>query len=179
MARFGWATLLGLCGAGIVHIVILLLLPHMSERGAWFRLADAAALDVPVAIDGRAGGILLQPHDPAFLASACRFDVGQVPLRVTAEGNVPFWSATVHDRNGSSLYSVSDRSAADGRLDLAILSTDQMIEIRRERPAILERSILTETPVSEGIVVVRALVPDGSWAETVSTFMEGLVCGSD
>lgn len=179
MVRFALVTLLGLCGAGIVHIVVLLMLPQMSERGAWFRLAESAGLNVPIPIDGRPGGLMLRPHDPAFLATACRFDIAQAPLRVESEGAVPFWSATVHDRNGSSLYSVDDRSGKDGRLDLAILSTDQMIEIRRERPAYLEGSILTETSAPEGIVVVRALVPDPSWADTVGTFMDRLVCSSE
>jgi uncharacterized membrane protein len=54
-----------------------------------------------------------------------------------------------------------------------------MIEIRRERPASLEGSILTETSAPEGIVVVRALVPDASWAETVGTFMQRIACVSE
>ena len=41
-AKLLHATLLGLIGAGIVHIVILFLLPDMSPRDAWSRLARQA-----------------------------------------------------------------------------------------------------------------------------------------
>ena len=44
MRRLLHAILLGLLGAGIVHIVVLLLVPEFSERDAWSRLAMASDL---------------------------------------------------------------------------------------------------------------------------------------
>jgi len=37
LRRLFHAVLLGLVGAGIVHIVVLLLVPEFSERDAWSR----------------------------------------------------------------------------------------------------------------------------------------------
>lgn len=176
MRSFVWATFVGILGAGIVHIVVLMLVPHVSERGAWSQLAAEARPDGPTPVDGRDGGVVIRPHDPAFLATACLFDLSDGFLRVTSDGPVPFWSASVYDRNGSSLMAVNDTSAPQGLLDLVVLSADQLIELRREQPGEMERSVLAETSAVEGIVVVRALVPDPSWAEAVRTFMDELRC---
>jgi len=176
MRRFLWATLLGLVGAGIVHIVVLMLVPQVSERGAWSQLAAAAGLDGPTAVDGRDGGIVIRPHDPAFLTSACLFDLTEGYLHVASDHRVPFWSASVYNRNGSSQLAVNDRSSQRGLLDIVVLSTDQMVELRREAPDGMERSILAETAAVEGIVVVRAFVPDASWTEAVQAFMDDLRC---
>ncbi|TGV75985.1 DUF1254 domain-containing protein, partial [Mesorhizobium sp. M00.F.Ca.ET.149.01.1.1] len=44
MRRLLHALILGLLGAGIVHIVVLFLVPEFSERDAWSRLAMASDL---------------------------------------------------------------------------------------------------------------------------------------
>ena len=73
MLRLAYAVLLGLFGAGIVHIVALLMVPSFSERDAWSRLAetsgpyrmtrlDSAASGEPVDIpvSGPSGGTVLK-----------------------------------------------------------------------------------------------------------------------
>ena len=44
MLRLLYALLVGIVGAGIVHIVVLLLVPSYSERDAWSRLSEMADL---------------------------------------------------------------------------------------------------------------------------------------
>jgi uncharacterized membrane protein len=39
VTRFAYALLIGVVGAGIVHIAVLFLLPYMTERDAWTRMA--------------------------------------------------------------------------------------------------------------------------------------------
>ncbi len=51
-----------------------------------------------------------------------------------------------------------------------------MIDLRKELPPEFEKSIFVETPIDEGIVVVRAFVPDDSWKPTVSRFLDGISC---
>jgi uncharacterized membrane protein len=43
MLRLFYILLIGIVGAGIVHIAVLLLLPQFSERDAWSSRSDAAA----------------------------------------------------------------------------------------------------------------------------------------
>jgi uncharacterized membrane protein len=175
--RLAFTLLAGLVGAGIVHIVVLLLLPQFSERDAWSRLAMAADLYRVVRIDANAGQPpVVETLDPLFYAAACRFDLGEGILHVKAPGRVPFWSASVYDRGGENLYSFNDRTAEGGGVDFVVLMPAQMIEIQKQLPEEFAASIFVETLVDEGIVVIRSFVPDPSWQSTVSGFLGNLSC---
>jgi uncharacterized membrane protein len=177
MLRIAYAIALGLFGAGIVHIVILLLVPELSERDAWSRLSAAAGPYRMIRIDPDAGGsALVGSVDPLFHAAACRFDLSDGVVQVSAPGNVPFWSVSVYNRGGQNIYSFNDRTAATGLLDFVILTPTQMIELRKDLPEELQQSIFVEAPLDEGIVVVRAFVPDESWEEVVSRYLGGVSC---
>ena len=96
MHRLAFTLLAGLVGAGIVHIVVLLLLPQFSERDAWSRLAMAADLYRVVRIDANAGQPpVVETLDPLFYAAACRFDLrsdamyraGELRMRIDGLGS--------------------------------------------------------------------------------------------
>lgn len=177
MARFFHAILIGLVGAGIVHIAVLFLLPQFSERDAWSRLALAADFYRPVRIDGDAGEIAgVRSADPLFKAMACRFDLSDGIVHIRSPGQVPFWSVSVYDRGGQNIYSFNDRASDSASLDFVVLTPDQMIEVRKQLPVELERSIFVETPLAEGIVVVRSFVPDPSWNRIVDAFFTDASC---
>ena len=175
--RIAYALLIGVVGAGIVHIVILLLVPSFSGRDAWARLASISELYQVTRLDAEAAGAPIAGiADPTLLASACRVDLANGVAHVTAPGKVPFWSVSVYDRSGANLYSLNDRSATDGVLDLVVLTPEQMIELRKELPEEFARSVLVELPLGQGIVVVRALAPDDTWKAAVSDFLARIGC---
>jgi uncharacterized membrane protein len=171
------ALILGLLGAGIVHIVVLFLVPEFSERDAWSRLAMASDLYKMTRLDAEAGGApVVKSVDPLFYAAACRFDLADGLVRIRAPGDVPFWSASVYDRNGHNIYSFNDHNANDEKLDVVVLTPAQMIDVRRDLPEDLQGAIFVEAPIEEGIFVVRAFVPDESWKPIVSRFLEQSAC---
>ena len=175
MLRLLYAVAVGLVGAGIVHVAVLMLLPGFSERDAWSRLAMAADLYRVVRIDASAGA-LIRSVDPLFFAAACRFDLSEGIVHVRAPGKAPFWSVSVYDRAGQNIYSFNDRTNESGALDFVVLTRPQTIELRKALPADLEGSIFVETAVDEAIVVVRAFVPDESWEPTVAEFLDQITC---
>ncbi len=177
MVRAVYALLVGLVGAGIVHIAILFLLPSISERDAWSVLASGAdPYEVlQVASEGPTAGVA-RDLDPLFAAVACRFDLADGPLHVTANGRVPFWSMSLYDNGGQNVFSLADRTAADGRLDVAIVDPLQMLELRNAMPPGAERALFVETGITEGIVLVRAFVPDPSWEPGVGAYLRGVDC---
>lgn len=177
MLRLLYAILLGIVGAGIVHIAVLFLLPTLTQRDAWSRLADAAELYSVTPADGSDGSQpVVEVPDPLFKAATCRFDLDDGPVRVTAEGTVPFWSASIYDRSGENVYNFNDRTAAGSALDFVVVTPAQMIEMRKELPVELESSIFVEADVGEGIVIVRAFTPDESWASIISTYLKSMTC---
>lgn len=179
MLKILYAAVVGLFGAAIVHIAILLMLPAFSDRDAWSRLAMAADLNRAVRIDAQAGETpIVKSIDPLFYAAACRFDLSEGIVHVQSPGKSPFWSVSVYDRSGQNIYSFNDRTAASGMLDFVVLTPVQMIELRKGLPEELDKSIFVEAAVDEGIVVVRSFVPDQSWNQSVASFLNEISCTS-
>jgi uncharacterized membrane protein len=175
-----YAILVGLVGAGIVHIAILLMLPSFSERDAWSKLAASAEPYAVTRLAQAAGRpSVLRSPDPFFNAIACRFDLGEGIAHLAAEGSVPFWSASVYDRNGQNIYSFNDRTSADGTLDFVIATPLQMTEMRKNLPAEFETSVFVEADIGEGIVVIRSFVPDASWKPVISGYLDSVSCRTD
>jgi uncharacterized membrane protein len=178
MGKVVYAVLVGLVGAAIVHLAILFLIPHYAPRDAWSQLATAGEAYQLTPVSGSGPGVvpLVQGGDPLFRAAACRFDLADGPLRLSSVRTVPFWTLSIHDRRGQTTYSLSDRAATDALLDVVILSPLHMAEMRRAMPAEVEQSILIESATSQGVVVVRAFVPDESWASVADRFFSDLIC---
>lgn len=171
-----YALLLGFVGAGIVHIVVLMLVPEFAERNASARFATVSGLNQVTRIDSAGAAPMLGAPDPAFQIAACRFDLSQGPVHVAAPGKAPFWSASVYDRGGRNVYSLNDRSGAGEALDFVVLSPEQMIGFRQDLPETFTHSVLVEVPAEDGMFVVRAFVPDASWIPAVSGFFGRMAC---
>jgi len=177
MLRFLYAVLLGIVGAGIVHITILFMLPSYSERDIWSRVSAVAAPYAAIRLDRDSlKGNPPQPANPLLVASACRFELSDGPVHVTAPGAVPMWSMAIYDSDGLNVFGLSDRTATDRTLDLVVLTPTQMQQVRAEVPAGFERSVFVETGTEEGIVLVRVLSPDETWQRVIDAFLDGLSC---
>jgi len=180
MLRFFYVLMISLVGAGIVHIAVLLLLPQFSERDAWSSLAEAADYYKAVRIDAGDGSPpIVKAVDPLFHAAACRFDLGEGPVHVRAPGNVPFWSVSIYNRAGQNVYSFNDRATDNGTLDFVVLTSAQMIEVRKQVPEDFSQAIFVEAPIGEGIVVVRSFVPDPTWEEMTTEFLAKIACSKE
>lgn len=171
-----YALLLGLVGAGIVHIVVLMLVPEFAERNASARFATVSGLNQVTRIDSAGAVPTLGAPDPAFQMAACRFDLSQGPVHVAAPGKAPFWSASVYDSGGRNLYSLNDRSGAGEVLDFVVLTPEQMIGFRQDLPETFSQSVFVEVPAEDGMLVVRAFAPDASWKPAVSEFFGRMAC---
>jgi len=180
MRRFVYAVVVGLIGAGIVHIAILIMLPTMSPSDAWSRLAAQADLYqiVPYVTDSELAGPA-GVDDPYFQAVACRFDLEEGFTHVQGTGVVPYWSASVYDRSGQNVYSLNDRSAQDGQLDVVVLTPAQMVDMRKAPLENMEKAVFVETPIRQGIVVVRGFAPDQTWVRNVADFLGAIDCAPE
>lgn len=176
MTRLIYAVLIGLVGAGVVHIVVLFMLPYMSDRNAWSRMAEKGDLFETVQIETSPDAPLTVSADPMFLAVACRFDIADGPVRISSGERVLFWSMSVYDREGQNIFSLNDRTANDGKLDIVIVKPVQMLELRNAFPADFERSIFVEADIDAGMIVVRSFLPDTTWQPRIALYLESIAC---
>jgi uncharacterized membrane protein len=169
-----YSLLVGLVGAAIVHIVIVMLVPVLSDRDAHAKLAAAALPFSVVRVSAGPEG-LLAGGDPLFEAVACRFELSGAILHVRGASGLLFWTASVYDSGGRNLFSLNDRTAGEA-LDLVVAAPVQMIELRKALPPEFANSVLVESDSTDGFVVIRGFVPDASWQPIVIEALEALAC---
>ncbi|MBV2142633.1 hypothetical protein KUG47_03855 [Falsochrobactrum sp. TDYN1] len=174
MAKILHLLLLGLAGAAIVHIAVLLLVPLYSDKNAWSHmeiLGDAYRFHHL----GEQAGVVSNP-DPLIAQAACRFDLADGPVQIATRGTPPFWSLSIYAPNGDNLYSLNDNVSNERALDLIIADPIGMAGLRANGRQNDSRTILVEQNISEGAVILRAFVPDASWQTQVQRFFENASC---
>ena len=177
MLKLLYALILGLVGAAVVHITVLLLVPAYSERDAWTRLSARAPEFTVTQISGFSGdNAFPKGADPLFASIACRYSLTGGVVHMIADGDLPFWSVSVYDRRGQIIYSLNDRTATDRELDLVIATPARMVELRKELPEDYANSVFVETEEIEGMIVARTFVPDDSWSGMAKAFLQSAEC---
>ncbi len=191
-------VLLGLIGAAIVHITVLLLVPVFSDTNAWTRIEATTTAYRFEPLDRKRG--LSGDGDPLIREAVCRFDLADGPVHLTAERPVPYWSLSIYAPNGDNLYSLNDSVSGEKRLNLIVADPIGMASLRASdaragasedattgtttgaqdgaQPVApsLGNSIPVEQDIGEGMAVLRVFMPDATWQGEVQRFLDGARC---
>ena len=146
--------------AGIVHLSAILAMPHLAPKDAFARMEKLSRVHQMTLLPAAAPGAATAPFDdPALVQGVCRYDLAQGPLRLRADlASDTLTLLSFHARFGQIYYSMTDRSATRGKLDVLILTAEQLEAVEAndsEDELPQELRILAPTP--EGFVLVRAL----------------------
>jgi uncharacterized membrane protein len=176
--RIIYLTLCAIVIAGLVHIAIVLLIPSYGTKDAYAQLSkDFGVLSFrPMQENGEENPI--GDMDPFFAYGVCRFDIGEAGVSITAPRIDTFWSATIVNQDGTVVYSLNTRTAIDTRLDLLMLNPVQILRLREVQPPEIENSIVVESDMKEGFMVLRVLRPDESWNDKARSFLDGVKCSA-
>lgn len=188
MRKLLLALATGAVGALVLHIVIILFVPYFAVNDAWSRISALTAPGRFVPVDalvsspprehGETAAAPAADAEERFARTvACRFEIGDRPIHLKANGTVPFWSLGVFDRRSNELFSINDRNAGSGAVDVALATPVQMIVLRESIPAVLAGAVLVEMPVVQGYVVLRTVIPDASFERVASDFLDSATCG--
>ena len=163
MRRTLFFVLGGVLLGGIIHIVVVFLVPLFASQDAWAEMRrfgrDGQFHILPTP---QAGSEPLTSLDPRMVYAVCRFSLADGPVRIRASLPDDFWSVAIFDRRGRNVYSLNDRSAERSQLDLAVLTPVEMAQLRQDPPASLETSIVVEVPIEVGFALLRVFVADES-----------------
>lgn len=146
--------------AGAIHILAILLVPAVAQRDGWSRLSAVAGIDrfAEIRVAG-AEAVDIAGLDPLFVTGACRLDLGNAPAALTVEARDRFWSMALYDPQGTIIFSLNDRTATEGRLDMLVVSPAQNAALRHFPPAGFERTIVVETASDELVALLRLFAP--------------------
>ncbi|MDP3526390.1 MAG: DUF1254 domain-containing protein [Hoeflea sp.] len=170
------AIAIGLVGAAIVHIVVILALPKWTGKDAWTRVEAMGAPHrfFPLANEPNPTGLF--NDDPHIRTAVCRFDISAAPVRIVASGDVAMWTLSAYDASANETYSMNDRTSIGTDVDIAFVTPTQMLQLRRVMPAALERAVLVELTRPEGYVALRAIAPLPSHEPAARAFLAGALC---
>lgn len=176
MFKVIFAVFVGLVGAAVLHLVILLATPHFSNRDAYTRAVAEGAPNRFHLLDDNREKTELGSGDPFMRVAVCTFDVDTKPVRLAGFGVVPFWSVAVFDSASNEIFSMNDRTSAGGELDILVANQVQLAAIRKAQPAGLSKSILVEAGQNKGYAVLRTMVPQPSFVEEATRFLSEAKC---
>lgn len=146
--------------SGAIHIATILIVPDFAEDDGWSRLAAHAGENgfapLPTTIDGPDGVAGL---DPLFVNGACMVSLGDAPAGITVDAHDHFWSLALYDRSGDIVFSLNDRTAIEGRLDMIVANADQNAKIQKAPTAEIDQTIVTESPSDDLIALLRLFAP--------------------
>ncbi|MCK5933452.1 MAG: hypothetical protein KAG89_14925 [Fulvimarina manganoxydans] len=190
MGRIILTLLVGLVGAGLVHIATVFMVPRVAENNAWGRLSALGAPYEVVRIaplrdtsgqpsaPRQAARNAFSFVDPAFVVAGCRFSLEDGPVEIAASGVLDgFWSASIYDRKGDNLYSINDRAAIEGVVDLVVGTREQIEAIDAMAPFTSEETSLPVIlDVGEGYMTLRILIDEESKRPAVDNFLRTVTC---
>ncbi len=164
--------------AGLVHIATIFLLPRLAEKDAFARISAIAEPHKVVLLPDGAGGPF---DDPALAQGVCRFDLAQGPLRLRATlAPDPLMLFSFHARHGQIFYSMTDRSATRGKLDVLLLTREQLNVVEASDPEDeLPQDLRIIAPTLEGFLLFRALAEFPGEMGDAKARIQSLTCGLD
>lgn len=176
MLKLVFAVFVGLVGAAVLHLIILLSTPHFSNRDAYTRSLAQGAPNLFHLLNENREKTSLSSGDPFMRVAVCTFDVAEKPTRLAAFGVVPFWSVSVFDSASNEIFSMNDRTSAGGEMDILVANQVQLAALRKAQPEGLSKSILVEAGQSKGYAVLRTMVPQPSFSEEATRFLSEAKC---
>ena len=146
--------------AGIVHIVTILLVPHYSSADGYSRAAAVAGDEgwkalVPLASSKAA----IPGLDTLFVHGFCKLAIDEAPVLLSFEAANRFWSLALYDRFGTVVFSLNDRTAVDGALEMLVVNSLDAERLKESPQADLEGMIIVESGNSDLIAVLRLYAP--------------------
>jgi uncharacterized membrane protein len=145
--------------AGAVHVCTILLIPVLATSDGWSRLDALAGEEQFAEIVADEPGSGVPGLDPLFVNGACRIRLGDAPAAVTTEADDRFWSLALYDPQGTIIFSLNDRTAVDGRLDMLVVSPAQNAALRRAPADPADQRVVVESQFDDLVALLRLFAP--------------------
>lgn len=161
----------------VIHLVVILILPSISENSVRTRVAAIDALNKTVLLPRPAAG---EPNpfrlDPYLSYGLCKLDLSKGPGEVTGTLPLAFWSVAVYDTSGTVLYSTTNRDGIGQTLDLGIFDPAQTRLLAEQKIDISPGLLIVEARTDQVFVVVRLAPPHPSMRERYEAQLLRLGC---
>lgn len=167
----------GLVLGGLVHILSIFALPQLAQNDAYARLSTLGKTNEVVFIPEPTPFQSLLPRlDPAFVYAACVFDLSRGPLAIAVPATPDMTSVAFYTRQGRVFYSLNDRAAARGSIDLQLMTAPQRALLPPDENVTAADRLIIESPSSQGVVFIRAFVREDGARQNVQGLLSKAKC---
>jgi uncharacterized membrane protein len=169
----------GLLLGAIIHIGVILSLPLFASNDVWTKVSALNALERVVVVPAVAPG---QPNplrlDPELTYAACQLDLRKGPGVVSGVPPSAFWSVAVYNRNGTVIYSTTNRDGLGTSLDLGLFNSAQTRLLAEQQLDIAEGLLIVDAPTDDVFAVVRLALPHPAMRARFEAALQTLACGN-
>lgn len=147
--------------AAAVHILAVFYLPKYEGKDPFSRLSAFAKTGELTVLPRAAPQAEWAPFsDPALAQGACLYDLSRKPMRLSGEVDADrMLTLSFRTPTGEIFYSMSDRAAQRGKIDVLVLTADQLetLEASDEGDEEAPQELRLVAPTTKGIVLINAL----------------------
>jgi uncharacterized membrane protein len=163
--------------AGVVHLGYVLIVPQLDMRAGideLRKLTGSRALTVLSRDDSMR---IMGPDGRWLVHALCVYDLADGPLAVSATVPATYWSMAIYSASGETFYSLNDRQADVGQVDLMIRQSAAPLLGEDEDVALPEGDVFTvRAPDPKGVVVMRALASEPAEYQRASLILSRSSC---
>ena len=155
----GW--ILGGIGVGlIIHLVVILSLPSLSQKDNWTQIEPLSKVeDFYVFKDVGANAPNPFKLDPELLYGACRLDLLRGVGVLSAQLPDAFWSLSLFDESGRAIFGTVNRPGVDHRLEVGIFNATQIRQLAEQKMEPPPNQLIVESDSDTVFAIVRLAPP--------------------
>ncbi len=168
--------------ACLVHIISIFALPELAQKDAFSRLSaltpPGQLFLLPAPVPGREFAPF---EDPATVQAACLYDLDRGPLELSTDlASDGLFTFSFRTATGRVFYSMTDKAAAHGKLDVLILTPKQLEDVEADDDEEeLPQELRLVAPQKKGFVLINALVPYASERADIEARVKSMTCEID
>lgn len=152
--------IIGGAGLGIlVHLIVILTMPSVSEINIWTRISALSEIETLTILDDLDAQSSNELHlDPELIYGICKLDLSKGVGVINARLPDSFWSVSIFDAMGRAIYGTTNRSSLNQILMLGIFNEAQTKLLASQELDIADGLLIVESK-SDKLFVVFHLAP--------------------
>ncbi|SFV35926.1 Uncharacterized membrane protein [Devosia crocina] len=168
----------GVLLGGIIHVIVILTLPHLADETTWTRIEAIGARNVmtilPPIEPGEPNPLQL---DPELVYGLCQVDLEEGPAYLSGTLPDAFWSLAIFDAAGVVTYSTTNRDGIGQTVELGIFNAAQTRLLAQQQLDIAEGLLVVEAETDQLAVLVRLAPPHEVMRERFTERLSAIRCG--
>ncbi len=162
-----------------IHIIAVLLVPSFATNDGWSRLRTFSETGRFKAIPADQNPVILSGLDPLFVHSVCTISLEEAPAALSLTAQDSFWSLALYDSKSIAIFSLNDRTAQGGTLDMLVVNPVQNALLKENPPPDIADIVVVEAADNDLVAVFRLYAPTQELRQKAMTAVNTAICEPD